>query len=77
MPIEWYNHYDRWVAVDTELKGKHVDYCLCYRCTKFLPTAHREDNCRIANVLFAVCCAFNTVTAMWECSEFEEKKREN
>jgi|Deesub1362A_J573_1020465.scaffolds.fasta_scaffold00107_65 hypothetical protein len=67
-----YKHHGRMVYVDEDLKGKHREYCLCFRCAKF----HPEDgvkNCSIANLNYAMDVLLNVVTPVWECPRFEEK----
>ena len=68
-----YTHHGRYVSVDEDLKGKHQEHCLCWRCKWFFPEAH-EANCRIANLNFAMCQAFGLVTPVYECPVFVEKK---
>ncbi len=70
--IERYEHHGAIVAVDSKLKGKHKQHCLCWRCVWFDP-ANREDNCPIANELYALDVKHNLVTPVWECPQFEEK----
>jgi hypothetical protein len=66
-----YEHHGVNVSVREDLKGKHREHCLCYRCRKFNP-GKPETNCPIANLLYAVCLAQNVVTPVWECSQFAE-----
>jgi hypothetical protein len=33
-----YEHHGHNVAVRSDLKGKHREHCLCYRCSKFVVT---------------------------------------
>lgn len=72
MNIEHYTHHDKIVAVQTELKGKHREHCLCYGCDKFKPL--REDHCPIADAVFANCVKFNVVTPVWECPDFSAQE---
>lgn len=67
--IERYEHHGRLVAVQSELKGKHRQHCLCHICTKFAPGS--EDNCPIAKAVFQNCVDFGLVTPVYECPEFE------
>ena len=60
------------VWVDEDLKGKHRDLCLCYRCNKFQPE-DRLKNCRIANAVFDNCVGFCIVTPVMECPDFERR----
>ncbi len=70
MDIERYNHHGTEVAVQSDLKGKHREHCLCFQCGKFKPE-DRENNCKRANLLYAFCCAFGMTTPVYECGEFE------
>ena len=74
MEIVKYNHHGVEVSVISELKGKHRDHCLCFRCKKF--DFDPAKNCPIANLLFAVCIQCHITTPVYECKEFEieEKK---
>jgi len=66
-----YRHHQEFMWVEKSLKGKHANHCLCWSCANFIPD-DREKNCPIANVLFAIDCAMNVVTPVWECAEFVE-----
>lgn len=66
-----YEHHGRHVAVDDKLKGTHRDHCLCFQCQLFIPE-RPSLNCPMANLLFAVDCAFNLVTPVYECPKFME-----
>jgi len=69
--IEMYKHHDKDVYVQTELKGKHREHCLCFmNCKKFTPD-DRENNCKIANTVFKNCVEFGITTPVWECSQYE------
>jgi len=67
-----YEHYGRMVYVDEDLKGKHREHCLCFRCAKFHPE-NREKNCSSANLNYAMDVLLNLVTPVWECPEFVSK----
>ena len=68
---EQYRHHGKgMVWVNSELKGRHKDYCLCYSCTKFIPQ-DRNANCVIADLLYATDCAMGIVTPVFECPNFE------
>jgi hypothetical protein len=54
------------VAVFESLMKKHKDRCLCFRCEKFEPE-DRENNCSIANLLFAACVQCDIVAPVAEC----------
>jgi len=57
------------------VKGQHREHCLCFSCAKFHPE-DRERNCRVANLLYAVCQAMGIVTPVWECGAGYEAKEE-
>ncbi len=65
-----YQHHLVPVWVDKELKGKHRKHCLCYSCEKFKPD--HDENCNIANLVYAVDIAYHLTTPVWECPEFKE-----
>jgi len=65
-----YSHYGVLVAVDEDLKGKHREHCLCYRCNLFHP--NQETNCPIAQSLYEICVKENVVTPVYECRVFIE-----
>jgi len=69
---EKYVHHGVEVSVISELKGQHRSHCLCFSCGHFKPQ-DREGNCRIANLLFALCQAHDLVTPVYECAKFETK----
>lgn len=66
-----YEHHGNLVFVDENLKGKHREHCLCFRCLKFKPD-NRDMNCPIANLLYANCQLNKLVTPVWECPIFVE-----
>jgi len=68
---EIYKHHEKEVAVRSDLKGKHWDYCLCRECIHFAPNT--EDNCPIAQQLYRFCVDHNLVTPVWECPKFSLK----
>ena len=76
MTIEWYEHYGKRVAVQANLKGKHREHCLCYRCAHFVPEK-REENCSIANLVYAVCVDNNLVLPVWECPHFVDREAQS
>jgi hypothetical protein len=61
-----YIHHEAMVNVDEDLKGKHREHCLCWRCSEFHPE-DRENNCDIANLLYAVNVACGITTPVYEC----------
>lgn len=69
MPIESYHHHREVNFVDSELKGKHRQHCLCYQCDSFKPQS-RDENCPIANKLYQICVDENVVTPVYECPRF-------
>lgn len=71
MPIEKYLHHDAENYVDSALKGKHREHCLCYKCASFKPQS-RDENCPIANKLYQICVDENIVTPVYECPKFIE-----
>jgi len=66
--IEKYEHHGTLVSVDSDLKGKHRDHCLCYKCENFKPNS--LENCMIAQDVFDNCTAYGIVTPVWECPKF-------
>ena len=67
-----YVHYGKEVFVQADLKGKHKEHCLCWKCGAFNPE-DREKNCPIATLLFSCCVLLNIVTPVWECPNFMEE----
>lgn len=65
-----YRHHGRLVSVDMLLKGKHRYHCLCWKCRKFKPSS-RDNNCKIANALYSICCLTGVTTPVFECPDFE------
>lgn len=63
------------MAVFEQLKGRHKERCLCFRCKKFIPE-DRDKNCPIANLLFSVCICCDIVAPVHECrtSMFQERE---
>jgi hypothetical protein len=72
MPIIQYEHHGRTVWVDEDRIGLHRQVCLCLKCANFKPGLP-EENCPIANLVFAACLAHGLVTPVLECPEFSEK----
>lgn len=72
MPFEQYEHHGKQVWVQSDLKGKHRDNCLCYACDHFKPGT--VFNCHIAEKLYAICVEEILVTPVYECAAFVEKK---
>lgn len=69
--IEKYEHHGTTVSVDSGLRGKHRDHCLCHKCGRFFPG--EERNCPIARAVFGNCVEFGIVTPVYECPEFVPK----
>lgn len=69
--IEKYMHHGKEVSVDSELKGKHREHCLCFKCA-YLNLEDHAKNCKIANLLYAVCCECGITTPVYECPCFKE-----
>lgn len=64
-----YEHHGAEVFVRKTLKGTHRAVCMCFDCKRFNPVS-REQNCTIANILYAICVAHNVVTPVHECAMF-------
>lgn len=62
-------HKPVWVRKD--LKGKHREFCNCWKCGKFFPG--EDKNCPIASKVFGLCEQEELVLPVWECPVFEEK----
>lgn len=78
LKIEVYEHHDQMVYVQSHLKGKHKEHCLCYQqCKRFKPG--EIDNCFLAQEIFELCKKANVVLPVWECPLFsvEEKEEDN
>lgn len=71
-----YLHHGTSVWVREDLQGKHREHCLCHFCQKFNP-GKPENNCSIANLLYAVCLNNSITTPVWECPEFKYGVHEN
>lgn len=71
-----YEHHGVEVCVDEDLKGKHREMCLCWRCARFFPN-DRAENCPRANLLYYYDVAFGMVTPVVECGEFEPAKEQD
>lgn len=65
-----YEHHGTMVYVRTDLKGRHRDYSLCYRCQAFVPDG---VNCPIAEIIHDLNKSFGVITPMWECGGFKER----
>ena len=69
--IERYEHHGANVAVQTTLRGRHREHCLCYQCGAFKPG--KDDNCPIAALLYRFCILTGCTTPVWECPEYTDK----
>ena len=69
-PYERYEHYGCDVAVRSDLKGKHWEFCLCGKCAQLKPG--KADNCIIADRLYKFDKFYSLVTPVWECPDFLE-----
>lgn len=70
---EQYEHHGKMMWVNSELKGKHRDHCLCFSCEKF-HMVNPDKKCKIADRIFQSCVDCYVVTTIWECSAFVEYK---
>lgn len=66
-----YRHHNQVVWVDEDLVGRHREHCLCFSCENFKPGT--EENCPIANELYALVVKHNLVTPVYECPAYKEK----
>lgn len=73
LEFERYDHHGVEVSVRSDLKGRHKEFCLCYRCAGFRPDT--TANCPIAEAVFHNCVKFGIVTPMWECPRFKREVR--
>lgn len=69
-----YKHHGKEVSVREDLKGKHREYCLCWKCAKFFPD-DKKKSCPIANRLFELDIDNIVTTPVWECADFKEKQK--
>lgn len=60
-----YRHHEWYVWVDEDLKGKHQEHCLCFRCNMFAP--NQNHNCGIAERNFKLCQEFGLTLPVFEC----------
>lgn len=68
MKTEKYIHHNVTVTVNSELKGRHKEICLCHRCVHFQPNT--EANCPIAQKNYEMDVQYNLVTPVIECPYF-------
>ena len=55
-----YCHHGSFVWVRVDLKSRHRQYCHCWACARMKP-GDRKGNCRVANVLYALCILLGMV----------------
>ncbi len=68
--IVWYEHHGAMVAVDSDLKGKHRDHCLCFKgCRRFKPDT--PENCDRAEQNYRACKVNDMVMPVWECPVYD------
>jgi len=72
--IVGYLHHGNYVYADQDLKGKHKEHCLCWRCELFTPE-NQETNCKIANLNFANCVLNDLVLPVYECPKFKVRRK--
>ena len=70
--IEKYNHHGTEVSVQSHLRGRHREHCLCFQDCKFFKPA-TDDNCEIAQANYELCVKYGTTQPMWECPKYEVK----
>jgi len=65
-----YEHHGVEVFTDSETKGKHRSFCLCFKgCKRFKPG--ERGNCEIAQHIFRNCQEYNVVTPVFECPQYK------
>jgi hypothetical protein len=68
--IEKYKHHGQIVSVQSGLRGKHIEHCLCFQgCVHFRPL--EGNNCEIAQANYKNCVKFGTVQPVYECPNFK------
>lgn len=65
-----YKHHGKLVKVDENLKGKHREHCLCFRCRLFAPG--QGHNCGVAELLYQFCKEYSVTTPVFECPWIKE-----
>lgn len=72
--FEKYTKFNKEFHVQSDLKGKHKEHCLCYSCDLFHPENTLEfPNCYLAQGLFQYNINNTITTPVWECGDFIEK----
>ena len=72
MKTERYEHHKHEVVVQSHLKGKHREHCLCYGCGRFFPE-DPDAQCPTAEAVYQNCKKYAIVTPVWECPRFISK----
>jgi len=76
MNIEKYEYYGVNVSVFSELKGKHKEMCLCWKCALLIiDPAYPAQNCEIARENYELCKKHHVVTPVFECPKFISKEK--
>ncbi len=73
MSVIRYKHHGKKVWVREDLKGKHREHCLCFKCKRF-DEHNPSESCALANMIYAMCVKYNLVLPVWECMVFEGKE---
>lgn len=68
-----YEHHGLTMSVQSELKGKNREHCLCYTCENFVPDC-RKYNCPIAQKIYDACVENGIVTPVYECAKYEPEE---
>ena len=68
---QYEHHVGEIVWVRSDLKGRHAEFCLCYKCDKFMP--NEKNNCPIAEGNFQYCVKHELVLPVWECPKFRRE----
>ena len=70
--IERYTHHGYDVAVQSHLRGRHREHCLCYQnCANFKPGT--AEHCHIAQATYENCVKHGLTTPVFECPAYTEK----
>ena len=70
--IKLYESHGQLRFIREDLVGKNKEYCLCYKCARFIPD-YREFNCKIANEVYALDVKYGVTTPVWECGDLKSK----
>ena len=63
-----YYHHGCEVAVDEDLRGKHREHCLCFRCMNFNPGT--SASCDLSEQNYRACKINRMVMPVYECPKF-------